>query len=83
MHGRELLQLRFPSIIVIAVVIVLASRHARCQQISPFEGQGVDPSSANVTKGNTAVYLNLMLQKLVEVNGKHTWCMISGMFGGW
>ena len=70
--GGEPFQFRLPAIAVITVAFLLsASRYATCQQISPFEGQGLDPLSVGLAYDNTPVYLNLLLEKLVEVNGKH------------
>ena len=58
------------------IMMAIQPRPAKCQQDSPFEGQGLDPKEAgrfsniDVPDDMLPVYLSVILQKLVDVDGK-------------
>ena len=64
------------------IMMAIHPRHATCQQDSPFEGQGLDPFEAgffgdiDVPKDRLPVYLSVILQKLVDVDGEQLACAL-------
>ena len=67
-----------PLALCLLALIMMTPRPATCQQDSPFEGQGLDPMTSGsidgtqVPDGLLPVYLSVILQKLVDVDGKHS-----------